>query len=735
MVKMLFPVELPELTWVEFLAEGFASPVAGVIYRAGQSSCGVPLGGVGTGCIDLDTDGTMGRCSVFNSFVPHRVLNVPFLTLRVGSQVWGLTTRSLPEIAGPKQIHYWGHYPVADVEYEIDGPVSVGLRAWSPFLPGDAATSNTPAISFDVHVRNQNGSNVRGSIIFSFPGPSLAESHVTAFQRRALAGRARGVAVESSSGLVSYALGFIGEREPRVGGSLIGDSRAWARLVTELPKLDASEAGASLAVDFELQPEERQVIPLLLAWFCPRWEGSPAHHYWHAYSKRFRSVEEVTDFLACHRAGLLARIIGWQSEIYQAAGLPTWMKDQLVNILHTITEDSFWASESIPPEDWYRPTGIFGLTESPRTTPHVCNPSDWYGGLPIVFFFPDLAASLLRSYVHFQLPNGEVPLGIGEGADLSKPTYHLIHTLNSCVHIHLIDRLWQRDCDPAVLREFYPSVRKALTYMKTLDRDGDGLADLEPDPMPNQFYNGWAWYGTAVHVNGYWLAALAMVQRMAESIGDSATAHDCRTWRQTASRSMEEKLWAGDRYLLYNDPGSGRCSDTVLANQLAGEWCARLHRLSSVFPAGHIQKTLATIKRLCMPLTSAGALNAARPDGTMDQSASPQSDGIFTGEATCLAATMAYASDLEAALEIVGRLFATIVLQDRLEWDMPNILDAAGKAIHGTDFYQNMILWALPLAMQNLSIRDSCSQGQLVDRVVKAADSPTLLGGNIRESA
>lgn len=719
MMRRLFPLDLPEVQWAEFPAGGYSHPVAGVIFRAGQSSCGIPLGGIGTGCMDLDTEGTFGRCSIFNTFVPHRVLNTPFLALSAGTQTWGLTTRPIRGLDAVKQIHYWGHYPIADVEFELEGPINVGLRAWSPFFPGDAEASNTPAAVFELHLRNQSTATVRGSVAFTFPGPVAEESGTDKYQHSKLVNSVRGVSVTYERG-VGYALGIAGVTEPRTGGAFGANASDWSRFARELPKPD-NGPGASLAFDYKLQPNEEKIVPVILAWYVPRWVGSAAHHYVHAYQKRFGSVLDVADFVGRKHVELKSCIIRWQEEIYGDQKYPAWLRDQLVNVLHTVPEDSFWAGESIPPEEWYKPAGIFGLTESPRTTPHICNPSDWYGSLPIVFFFPELAAALLRAYVHFQLPNGEIPLGIGEGADLEHPSYHVLHIMNSCVHVHLVDRLWQRDLSEAVLREFYPSVKKAINYAKGLDRDGDGLPDLEPDPIPNQFYGSWFWYGTAVHVNGFWLSALAMAERMAEQIGEGGTALDCRIWRREGSRSLEDKLWSQQYYRLYNDPATGRMSDTVLANQLAGEWCARLHGLRDVFPPGHVKQALGTIKRLCMPLTGAGVLDAARPDGSIDSSGSPQSDGIFTGECACVAATMAYNGQTETAIEIARRLYESIVLKERRGWDMPNLLDASGHVTHGTDFYQNMILWALPLAIASLSIHEACSPGRLIERVLRAA--------------
>src|SRR2546422_10991712 len=65
---------------------------------------------------------------------------------------------------------YWGHYPIADVEYKTYQPVEVGVRSWSPFIPGDVKASNTPGAVFEVHLRNTSSSRQTGCVAFSFPG-------------------------------------------------------------------------------------------------------------------------------------------------------------------------------------------------------------------------------------------------------------------------------------------------------------------------------------------------------------------------------------------------------------------------------------------------------------------------------------------------------------------------------------------------------------------------------------
>src|ERR1035438_9000461 len=102
----LFPNALPEFPWQQFSAAGFDEQVAGTIYSPGKAPCcGVPLGGISTGCIDLDVKGVYGFSSIFNgwSHWPHGIAVEgsrmarkppslqPLLGLAVDGQTWVLT--------------------------------------------------------------------------------------------------------------------------------------------------------------------------------------------------------------------------------------------------------------------------------------------------------------------------------------------------------------------------------------------------------------------------------------------------------------------------------------------------------------------------------------------------------------------------------------------------------------------------------------------------------------------
>ena len=62
-----------------------------------------------------------------------------------------------------------------------------------------------------------------------------------------------------------------------------------------------------------------------------------------------------------------------------------------------------------------------------------------------------------------------------------------------------------------------------------------------------------------------------------------------------------------------------------------------------------------------------------------------------------------------------------MVLRQGKCWDMTNMVNAdTGEVRFGTDYYQMMMLWAVPAAIENKGIKDFCAPGGLVDRIMEA---------------
>jgi uncharacterized protein (DUF608 family) len=576
----LFPADVAASEWVEFQAEGFSEPVVGVVFRDGSNQRGIPLGGLGTGFITLCTDGTLDYYStIFNAFMERNVLDapldlrtlfvrdrskvpslkLPFLGLAVGDRTWLLSLSEVDGVERARQIHYWGHYPLADLEYGSDAPVEVGLRAWAPFYPGDGVSSNVPGAMFEVRLRNKSERLQEGRVGFSFHGPRREEMAFNAhgvkqnvvrsaeYERRRMEGAVSGVVVETTWEDMNYgyALGVVGGGEVHVGGELVG--AGWNDLGQVLPDPEPTDGGASVVVDFSLGPGESRVVPFVVSWYVPKWRamdrriGVTLNDYRHMYGTRFRGAEEVAKHVAGQREALLRRILSWQGVIYAEDGLPGWLRDSLINILAVLPQNSFWL-QSLDPDHWYGSEGFFCVNESLLAcTQLACLANDETAEWTLNVLFPELARSKLRAFKHYQRANGQVPSTLGAGTEPDQPWYDQQLSVDGQVYVHMVDRYWQVTGDDTVLEEYYPSVKAQVNFLKWVDQDGDGLVDVKGN---SQYYDDWPeMAGAAIHISGYWLATLRIVERMAEKMGDRAFAEDCRSWIKRGSESMETKLW------------------------------------------------------------------------------------------------------------------------------------------------------------------------------------------------
>lgn len=321
------------------------------------------------------------------------------------------------------------------------------------------------------------------------------------------------------------------------------------------------------------------------------------------------------------------------------------------------------------------------------------------------------------------------------GTELAMPTPGYQTTTNGPCYVDMVDRYFLRTGNTEILREFYPSIKANTIYTMNLrPEDGaDGIVsvpsrNVDPENPAGQpghhleWFENVLWFGMTPHVGGIHLANLKMSERMAERAGDSAFARQCREWFDQGSASLEGKLWTGEYYLAYNDPRAGKKSDDVFAYQLDGEWMARFHGLREVFRPARLKTALATIRRACADKWPAGAVNLARPDGQLAEGVGYGPNAYFVPEIYMLAMTYMYAGERDFGLELARRCVHSLNIRNLLTWNQPNILRADnGDMLFGSHYVQNMMLWAVPAALERQDIAAFCAPGGLVDRVIRAA--------------
>ena len=804
----LFPANLTKNQWLTFAAAGFSQPVSGVIYDAGAAPVsGVPLGGLATGCLDIEAAGVYGFNSIFDQYPRRPQLLSPFLGLAVGGQTYVLTTQKFltggalqsncepraeivpadwvitrPAIQGcqpARKIEYWGHYPVADIRYQTAASISVALRAWSPFLPGDWRNSNIPAAVFEVNLQNVSTTVQNGTIALSFPGPTNAATWPTPKKKDELAGNGapglagavasggpevadtqfirqevtdnlnnlKGVFVTAPSKNIQYALVVLDEATVRTGTDLSVGGTAWRDIATALPQAQCqiqngksfcNEQGASLAVNFQLQPQESRVVRFVLAWYSPSWGTSPQKFTNH-YTLHFANALKAAEYLAKNHSSFLQRIIAWQQVIYGTNELPDWLKDSLINILHLYTETGYWAAPNSP-VDWSSPHGVYAQNESPRGCPQMeCVPCTWYGTLPLVMFFPEVAYTNALGHLHYQWnttdwQNGAPRFVWGPyGDDIASPgSHHAQHVTNGFSFCDVLYRVWERNGNPQMLQQFYGPVKKATQWTMSLNTSVDKVISMpnisQVNPPTGGSYEWWEstlWYGMSPHAGGLHLAQVEIAKKMAQAMGDTAFEAQCDQWLLSGRTSME-KVWnttTNNSYYQYYQPaanaldGIERKSDLIHANQFDAELVQHLHGLPAIFPSTRRSTALAKIKTSCLTSTI-GAVSFASSTGT------PYLTGhvIFPPEIMMLGATYIYEGDSTTGLKVIKDLMTDLTLTKKYTWDQPNMLMGdTGVRTVGSDYYQNTILWAALPAVLGKTLPQLYQPGEIVGRIISAA--------------
>jgi len=785
----LFDSDAPTREWTQFQADGYDNPVSGLIFSDRDDVCaGMPLGALGTGCLDIENTGVLGFSSIFHPSVmveptPYQTLRnaqlfTPFLGISVNGETWLLASKEMVEggdfcgcvdpvdpgdytenetymahwrVEVPKTenvtpveaIRYWGHYPIVDIDYQTSAPVKVSLRAWSPFLPGDAKASSLPVAVFEVHLENKTELQQKGTLAFNFPGPTTEQEAGGKTFQHSLSDDPSWKAVLVEAERARYAIAVLGNSPVRFGGNLSVGGTAWSKISQELPRAESEDSGASAAVEFDLQPGESHVVRFLLAWHTSHWKGGAYEEIKHFdetwtkneftlnrvdrherstyhpnYTTRFKGPLDVIRKVADEHTSLLDRILAWQSVIFDEESLPVWLRSALINNLHLIAEDSLWAAPKGELESWAAPLGAFQLTECPRTCSVVgCIASNFYGDLPILYFFPELEWQIVRGYAAYIRPDGAIPF-LYPPEDFTKPSYEWQIGLNGACFADLVHRLWKRTGDDRVVEEFYPAVKKNTEFTVNLASGDQGIISFHREGIGQEWWEHTPVYGMVTHLAGVRMAQLSFARQMALHQGDDEFASQCKEWLDKASELTEKHLWNEETqsYDFFRYPEKNMHSDDIMSSQLDGQWMVDLHGLPPVFRQDRIQRVLETIKETC--LVDVGVAGFAEPGKGPDLARY----GTFPPEVNIVAMTYMYQGDRELGLEIARRNMDNIIRVQGLGWDMPNLIRAdTGERTYGADYYQNMVLWGLPAALDGKDFASPCRGGGLVERIISSA--------------
>lgn len=511
------------------------------------------------------------------------------------------------------------------------------------------------------------------------------------------------------------------------------------------------QVGGAISLRFTLQPGETCQIPFILTWDFPVTEFAAGIQAYRRYTDFFGWSGRIAWTIASqglkHHAEWQQSVIDWQQSVLEQ-DLPDWFKMALFNELYDLASGgTLWSAG-----DDRDPLGRFAVLE--------CFDYQWYesldvrlyGSFALLMLWPELDKAVLKAFAR-AIPaadNRERVIGyyytIGEESplalrkvqnatphDLGAPNEHPWELTNYTAY---------QDCNQwkdlgsdfvlQVYRDFvltgkedwkfiwdcWPAVTAALGYLKTFDLDNDGIP--ENAGAPDQTFDDWKLKGISAYCGGLWIAALEAAIALGQQLLSYPATHPLGTidknallsepietsvatyqdWLAQSRSRYHDSLWNGQYYRL--DTGSG--SDVVMADQLCGQFYARLLGLPDVVAEEYTRSALQTVYQSCFLNFhdgKFGAANGLMPDGSPQNPNDTHPLEVWTGINFGLAAFLVQMGMTEEAMQLTEAVVHQIY-DNGLQFRTPEAITANGtfRACH---YLRPMAIWGIYGALNGFS--------------------------------
>ena len=588
---------------------------------------GMPVGGIGCGTVYLGGDGRLWLWDVFNKNQTgviyknvkwHEKIQFNFDFLRpfdganyvepvkdVRPLDQGFAVRM--EVDGKKimkrlqaddweEVSFEATYPMATVRY-IDRavPLSITLRAYSPFVPLNADDSGLPVtiLSFTIENKAASATTILLTGWLENKSSLYSANNEEYFRiNEAFSGEGfSGVKGSSSSyNWVDEAFVYAADYGDFFLASFNDGTKVNTDASPELTeslfnttnekraKIEQRKATGSVNNTITLAPGEKAELNYAIAWYFPnlsfellKKEGG------RYYANKFKSSLDVIKYVRSNFERLSSETKTWCDTWYQQSTLPYWFLERTFLNISTLATTTVHRFQS----------GRFYAWEGVGSCPGTCNHVWQYAQAP-GRIFPSLERDTRE----------RVDLGIAfhnDGHIGFRGEYDEQPAIDGQAgRILGIYREHQMSADNNFLKRNWPKTKHAIEFLLQQDTNGDGMTDTQLENTLDA-----KWPGEIAWIVGLTIAAVKAGQRMAEEMNDEAFASQCKLYTVNGSANMEKYLYNGEYFIHRPDAKKGRTMigsyNTCHIDQVYGQSWAHQVGLGRILDK---TKTLSALKAL-----------------------------------------------------------------------------------------------------------------------------------------
>ena len=365
------------------------------VYRGEYlTDTGMPLGGIGAGCIQINGRAERHYWRIFNSFyqlhLPDSFFAVRAKTQGAESVVRALQTSSIGPFEAMKDLAFTGEYPFGRFDFDDDKlPVKVSMEVFNPMIPMDEKASAIPCCLFNLTATNVTAETVEVAFLAAqqnavgFTGTGKIKG-----RRCETYGKNRNGIIEQQGATILYMFSDKTDDNAGYGDMALAtpvenaDGTASWESLEELKenwsrggRLDACESAGptpagqtldgALAFTSKIEPGKSHTVTFILTWYFPNavhgFEETDWIHHGNMYTNFWTDALDVARYVTDNLDWLTRKTRLFHDTLY-ASNLPHWLLDRLssqFSILHSRT--CFWAAD-----------GYFGLWEGTNRDSGCC---------------------------------------------------------------------------------------------------------------------------------------------------------------------------------------------------------------------------------------------------------------------------------------------------------------------------------------------------------------------------